>query len=132
MKNNTYNGILYACSKGKQKEWSRKHLIIDLLYDTDEATMRYLKINDINKLDQCDEETENFYIYKFGYHYQIPKTEIDLFVCKKDKKIFIKKIGIGYAYDNVEEAIYNFLKEQIKLKNLYIRTNINCEEFLIK
>ncbi len=132
MKNNTYNGILYACSKGKQKEWAREHLIIDLLYNTDEETMRYLKFNDICKLDKCDEETEDFYIYKFGYHYQIPRTEIDLYVSKKNHKLFIKKIGIGYAYENVEKVIYNFIKEQIKNKNLYIRTNINGEEFLIK
>ena len=129
---NTYDGILYACAKGRQKEWARERLIMDMLYNTNEEMAIYLKFQDISKLDKCDEETEEYYIYKFGYHYQIPKTEIDLFVCKKDKKIFIKKIGIGYAYENVEKALFDFIREQIKIKNLYIKTNINFEEYLIK
>ena len=129
---NTYKGILYACSKGRQKEFARKTLIIDLLYDTNDESARYLKFQDISKLDKCDEETDKYYIYKFGYHYQIPKTQIDLYISKKDNRLFIKREGIGYAWENVEEALYGFVKEQIKEKNLYIRTNINCEEYLIK
>lgn len=129
---NTYNGLLYACAKGKQKEWARQTLIIDMLYNTNEEIVRYLKFQDVSKLDECDEETDQYYIYKFGYHYQIPKTEIDLYVSKKDNRLFIKREGLGYAWENVEKALYDFIKEQIKIKNLYIRTNLNLEEYLIK
>lgn len=129
---NTYDGILYACAKGRQKEWARETLILDILYDTNKEMARYLKFQDISKLDKCDEETDEHYIYKFGYQYQIPKTEIDLYVGKKDNRLFIKREGLGYGWENVEKAIYDFIKEQIKIKNLYIRTNINCEEYLIK
>lgn len=131
-KNTTYDGILYACAKGRQKKWAREALIMDMLYDTTEEMARYLKFNDIKKIDKCDEETDKYYIYKFGYHYQIPKTEIDLYVCKTDNRLFIKKEGHGWGYDEVEKVLYKFIEEQIKNKNLYISTNLNCEEFLIK
>lgn len=129
---NTYDGLLYACAKGRQKEWARETLIMDMLYDTNEEIARYLKFGDMNKVDTCDEETDKYYIYKFGYHYQIPKTEIDLYVSKKDNRLFLKKEGLGYAYDKVEEAVYSFIKEQIKEKNLYLSTCLNNEEYLIK
>lgn len=132
MKNNTYDGILYACSNGRQKEWARETLIMDMLYNTNEEMARYLKFNDISKLDRCDEETDEYYIYKFGYYFQIPKTEIDLYVCKKDNRLFIKKDGLGWGYENVEKALYDFIKRQIRNKNLYISTNLNNEEFIIK
>lgn len=129
---NTYDGLIYACGKGLQKEWSRENLIIDTLYNTNEDICIYLKINDIEKLGKCDKEIDDYYIYRFGYHYQIPKTEIDLYVSKKDNRLFIKKEGLGYGYDNVEKAVYEFIKKQISIKNLYLMTNLNCEEFLIK
>lgn len=129
---NTYDGILYACAKGRQKEWARETLIMDMLYSTNEEMARYLKFQDISKLDKCDEETNEYYIYKFGYHFQIPKSEIDLYVNKKDNRLFIKEEGLGYAYDSIEHAVYCFVKEQINKKNLYISTNLNCEEYLIK
>ena len=132
MKNNTYDGILYACATGRQKRWARETLIIDLLYDTTEDMARYLKIKDINKLDKCDEETEKYYIYRFGYLFRFPKTEIDLYVCKKDNLMFLKKDEIGWGFDEVEKEVYRFIEEQIKLKNIYISTNLNNEEYLIK
>lgn len=139
MRNNTYDGLIYACAKGRQKEWARERLIIDTLYNTTGDIAHYLEIQDINKLDKCDEETDKYYIYKFGYHYQIPKTEIvlyiseiDLYISKKDNRLFIRREGLGYAYDNVEKSIYNFIKTQIKIKNLYIRTSLNDEKYLIK
>lgn len=127
-----YDALVYACGKGRQKEWARENLIIKMLYDTDDEVCIYLKFKDKNILDKCDVETEEYYIYKFGYHYQIPKTEIDLYVSKNDNRLFIKKEGLGYGYDNVEKAIYEFIKEQIKIKNVYLRTNLNGEEYLIK
>lgn len=132
MKNNTYDGILYACATGRQKRWARETLIIDLLYDTTEDMARYLKIKDINKLDKCDEETKKYYIYRFGYLFRFPKTEIDLYVCKKDNLMFLKKDEIGWGFDEVEKEVYRFIEEQIKLKNIYISTNLNNEEYLIK
>lgn len=128
----TYKGILYACASGRQKKRAREKLIMDLLYETEESDVRYLKFQDINKLDKCDKETEEYYIYRFGYLYQIPKTEIDLYVCKNDNLLFLKKDNIGWGFNEVEKEVYRFIEEQIKQKNLYIRTNINCEEFLIK
>ena len=129
---NSYKGILYACASGRQKKWARETLIMDLLYDTTEDMARYLKFKDISKLDKCDEETENYYIYKFGYLFQTPKTEIDLYVCKKDNLIFLKKDKIGWGFDEVEKEVYKFIEEQIKQKNLYISTNLNFEEYLIR
>lgn len=130
--NNTYDGILYACAKGRQKEWAREILIIDMLYNTNEEMARYLKFQDISKLDKCDEETDKYYIYKFGYLFRSPKTEIDLYVCKKDNLLFLKKDEIRWGFDEVEKEVYKFIEKQIKLKNLYIRTNLNCKEYLIK
>ncbi len=125
-----YDALIYACGKGRQKEWARENLITKMLYDTDDEVCIYLKFKDKDILDKCDEETEEYYIYKFGYH--LPKTEIDLYVSKKDNRLFIKKEGLGYGYYNVEKAIYEFIKEQIKIKNVYLRTNLNGEEYLIK
>lgn len=129
---NTYDGLLYACAKGKQKEWARQILIIDMLYNTNEEIVRYLKFQDVSKLDKPEEETDKYYIYKFGYQYRLPKTEIDLYVSKKDNRLFIKREGMGLGWEYVEKALYDFIKEQIKIKNLYIRTDLNLEEYLIK
>ena len=129
---NSYEGLLYACATGRQKKWARETLIMDVLYDTEESFARYLRIKDINKLDKCDEETDKYYIYKFGFLYRFPKTEIDLYVCKSDGMLFLKKSDIGWGFDEVEKEVYKFIEEQIKLKNLYIRTNLNFQEYLIK
>ena len=129
---NSYEGILYACASGRQKKWAKETLIMDLLYDTTKDMARYLKIKDINLLDKCDDETEEYYIYRFGYSFRFPKTEIDLYICKKNNLIFLKRDGIGLGFDEVEKEIYKFIEEQIKQKNLYIRTSLNCEEYLIK
>lgn len=130
--NNTYDGILYACASGRQKKWAREKLIIDMLNDTTEELARYLKFKDISKLDKCDEETSDYYIYKFGYMFRFPKTEIDLYICKKDNLLFLKRNEIGWGFDEVEKEVYKFIEEQIKKKNVYIQTNFNSEEFLIK
>lgn len=130
--NNSYDGLIYACGTGKQKTWARETLIMDLLYNTTEDMARFLKFKDITKLDKSDEETEQYYIYKFGYINRIPKTEIDLYVCKKDNLLFLKKDEIGWGFDEVEKEVYKFIEEQIRNKNLYLQTNLNCEEFIIK
>lgn len=129
---NSYDGLIYACGTGRQKRWARENLIIDMLYNTTEDMARYLKFKNITKLDKCDEETSNYFIYKFGYMFRHPKTEIDLYVCKKDNLLFLKKDDIGWGFDEVEKEVYKFIEEQIKNKNVYIKTNFNCEEFLIK
>ncbi len=131
-RNNCYDGLIYACGTGLQKEWAREKLIIDTLYSTNEDICIYLKINDIEKLGKCDEENTDYFIYKFGYQYIIPKSEVDLYVSKKDNRLFIKKEGLGYEYDVVEKEVYNFIKKQINAKNICLMTNLNCEEFLIK
>lgn len=130
--NNSYDGLIYACGTGRQKRWARQSLIIDMLFNTNENMARYLKFKDMTKLDKCDEETEKYYIYKFGYINRFPKTEIDLFVCKKDNLLFLAKDDIGWGFDEVEKEVYKFIEEQIKNKNVYIQSNLNCEEFLIK
>lgn len=127
-----YDALIYACGKGRQKEWARENLIIKMLYDTNEEVCIYLKFKNKEFLGKCDEETSDYYIYKFGYTHQIPKSEIDLLVNKNDNRIFIRKEGLGYGYDNVEKAVYDFVKKQITLKNVCLRTNLNDEEFLVK
>ena len=129
---NTYEGILYACASGRQKKWARETLIMDLLYETTEDMVRYLKFKDISKLGKFDEETEKYYIYKFGFLFRFPKTEIDLYVCKEDNLLFLKKDDIGFGFDEVEKEVYRFIEEQIQQKNLYISTSFNCEEYLMK
>ena len=131
-RNNFYDGVIYACGTGLQKEWAREKLIIDTLYSTNKDICIYLKINDIEKLGKCDEENTDYFIYKFGYQYIIPKSEVALYVSKKDNRLFIKKEGLGYEYDVVEKEVYNFIKKQINAKNICLMTNLNCEEFLIK
>lgn len=132
MKNNSYDGLIYACGTGRQKKWARETLIMDLLYNTTEDMARFLKFKDMGKLDECDEETDKYLIYKFGYINRHPKTEIDLYVCKSNGLLFLKKDDIGWGFDEVEKEVYKFIEEQINNKNLYLETNLNCEEFLIK
>lgn len=132
MKINSVDGLIYACGTGMQKRWAREVLIMNLLYNTTEDMVRYLIIEDITKLDKCDEENEKYYIYKFGYINRVPKTEIDLFVCKKNNLLFLTKGDIGWGFDEVEKEVYKFIEEQIKNKNVYIQTNFNCEKFMIK
>lgn len=132
MSKNTYDGLLYACGTGKQKKWARETLIMDMLYDTSREDAVYLRFDDISLLDKCDEETDEYYIYKFGYLYRLPKTEVDIKIYKKDNKIILEKVGVGFGYDNVEDCVYKFIEEQINKKNLYLRTNLNDSQFLIK
>lgn len=131
-KNYLIDGLKYACGTGRQKKWARKHLIIDMLYNTEDEDITYLKFKDINLLGDPDEEINNKMFFKFGYLFQIPKTEIDLIVNKATGLVYIKKAELGWGWDNVEDEIYKFIEQQIKKKNLYIKTNFNCEEFLIK
>lgn len=132
MKINSDDGLTYACGTGMQKRWARKKLIMDMLYTTKDDYYTYLKFKDISKLDKCDEEIDEKMIFKFGYLFQMPRTEIDLIVNKKTGLMYLKKGDVGYGWDNVEKEVYKFIEEQIKKKNVYIQTNFNCEEFLIK
>ena len=64
--------------------------------------------------------------------FQVPKTEVDLTVNKKDGKLKLKRINLGWGYEDVEKLIYTDIAKQIKLKNLYFQTNLNDEKYLIK
>ncbi len=79
-----------------------------------------------------DEEDEKNYIYRFGYQYRIPQTNINLYINKKDGRITIKRGNFGYGWDEVENVVYEFIKNEIKKKNLYLKTNLNGNEFIIK
>lgn len=117
--------------KGRQKKWVKEKTIIKALYDTTDEALSYLKINNIELLGKYDSKDNNILRYSFGYLSQIPKTQIDLCVNAATGKMFLEKIGTGYNPDLVEEQIYKFIEKQIKQKNIYFRTNINYEEFLI-
>ena len=79
-----------------------------------------------------DEEDEKNYIYRFGYQYRIPQTNINLYINKKDGRINIKRGNFKYGWDEVENVVYEFIKNEIKKKNLYLKTNLNGNEFIIK
>ena len=71
-------------------------------------------------------------LFRFGYLFLLPRTEIDLIVSKKTGLMYLKRDEFGWGWDEVEKEVYKFIAEQIKKKNVYIQTNFNCEEFLIK
>ncbi|MCX4255134.1 MAG: hypothetical protein OSJ63_07745 [Bacilli bacterium] len=131
---NTYDGILYACATGKQKNWARETLIMDMLYSTadNKDCAYYLMVNNKELLQECDSEDNECYRYSFGYLNRLPKTQVDLCVDKKNNKLYLEKVGVGFGYDEVEKVVYKFIEKQIKDKNLFIRTNFNDNKFLIK
>ena len=131
-KDNIFEGLEYACGKGRQKKWAREKLIMDALYDTNEEQYEYLKIKDIGLLPVPDEATDDYFTYRFGYQYRIPRTDITLYIGKKDGRMFIKRGELGYGWEEVEKALYQFVEQQIKRKNVYLQTNLNDEEFIIK
>ena len=92
-----YEAFELAYGNGRIKKWTLEKLIIDLLYKTDNQSIIYLKTNDINCFGTPDEENEDEMIYKYGYLFRSPKTEIDLVLNKKDGKLLIKKVGIGWG-----------------------------------
>lgn len=129
-----YDAFELAYAKGKIKEWTLERLIIDTLYKTKESDVSYIKIVDINCFGEPDEtdDTGRYLIYKYGYLFQNPKTEIDLIIDSALGKMMLRRVGPGWGYDNVEKTIYNDIKKQIKNKNIYFMTNFDEEEFLIK
>lgn len=130
MKND--DGLIYACGTGRQKRWAREKLIMDMLKATKEEDYTYLKFKNLELLGKCDDEIEEKLIFRFGYLFQIPKTEIDLIVNKRTGLMYLKRDEFGWGWDKVEKEVYKFIEFQIKKKNVYIQTNFNCEEFLIK
>ena len=128
----TFDGLEYACATGKLKKWAREKLILNALYETNEEQAEYLKIKDTGLLPVSDKMTDDYLTYRFGYQYRVPKTDITLYISKKDKRMFIKRGDIGYGWDEVEKAVYKFIEEQIKRKNVYLQTNLNHYEFIIK
>lgn len=132
MKDNTYVGLEYACATGCQKKWARKRLILSALYDTNESQAEYLKIKDTSILPVPAKLTDGYYIYRFGYQYRIPKTDITLYISKKDNRMFIRRGEIGYGWEEVEKIVYQFVEYQIRKKNVCLQTNLNGEEFAIK
>lgn len=121
-----------AYGKGKVKKWALEDLVIDTLYKTNEENIIYIKTSDINCFGKADEENDKELIYKYGYLNRIPRTEIDLIVNKSNGMLMLKKVDIGWGYENVERELYNNILKQIKNKNIYFSTNFNGEEYLIK
>lgn len=132
MKINAFDGLEYACATGRQKKWARETLVLNALYETTEEQAEYLKIKETGLLPVPNKITDNYLIYKFGYQYRIPKTDITLYVSKKDGRMYLKRGDIGFGWDEVEKAVYKFIEEQIKRKNVYLRTNYNAQEFIVK
>lgn len=126
------DAFIYACGSGKQKDWSRENLIIKYLYENSRESCIFLKVKNIGLLPVPDNTCDNLIYYIFGYLYRLPKTQVNLIIDKITGRMMLEKEGPGFGYDEVEKEIYKFLKEQIKRKNIYIQTNLNDEEFLIK
>lgn len=129
---NEVDAILYACGSGKQKQWARETIIMEYLKNNKPECANYLYIQDINKLPKVDEEKDGKLIYRFGYLYRVPRTEIDLLIDIKTGRIEIKEDDFMWGKEEVLEKVFNMLKEQINTKNLYIKTNLNDNRFLIK
>ena len=126
------NAFIYACGRGRQKDWAREYLIIKYLYENSKESCIFLKVKNICLLPVPDNTCNNLMYYNFGYLYRLPKTQVNLIIDKTTGRMMLEKEGLGYGYDEVEKEIYKFIKEQIKCKNIYIQTNLNNEEFLIK
>lgn len=126
------DAILYACGKGRQKQWARESIILDYLKNNKPEYANYLYIEDINKLPKADEEKEGKLIYRFGYLYRVPRTEIDLLIDIKTGRIEIKEDEFMWGKDEVLTELFKTLKQQIDIKNLYIKTNLNDNRYLIK
>ena len=131
-KMNSDDGLIYACGTGRQKRWAREKLIMDMLYTTEDDYCTYLKFKDLELLGEPDDEIGEKMLFRFGYLFRSPRTEIDLIVNKKTGLMYLKRDEIGWGWDEVEKEVYKFIELQIKKKNVYIQTNLNCEEFLIK
>lgn len=127
-----FDAFELAFCKGRMRKWVLEKLIINTLYKTTDELAEYIKVVDVNCFGEPDDETDKELIYKYGYQFQVPKTEIDLIVNKRDGKLKLKQIGLGWDYENVEKVIYTDIAKQIKLKNLYFQTNLNNEKYLIK
>lgn len=132
MEINAFDGLEYACATGRLKKWSRERLILNALYETTEEQAEYLKVKDIGILPVPDKMTDDYLTYRFGYQYRFPETDITLYISKKDNRMFIKRGDVGYGWDKVEEAVYRIIDEQIKRKNVYLQTNLNDQEFIVK
>lgn len=124
--------FILSYGNGRQKKWVKEKAIIKSLYDTTNDALSYLKIKNIELLDKCNIIDKNILRYSFGYYHQIPQTQIDLCIDISTGKMSLKKMGIGYNYDIVEEQVYKFIQKQMKQKNVYFRSNLDYEEFLIK
>lgn len=132
MESSVWDGLECAYANGRQKKWSKRNLIMNALYDTNDVQAEYLKIKDIGKMPIPDDSIDDLYIYKFGYQYRVPHTNINLYINRKDGRITIKRGDIGYGWDEVENAVYQFIENEIKKKNVYLQTNLNDNEFIIK
>jgi len=130
---NCFTALDLRYAKGRAKKWALEEVIKDCLYSTEPKYARYLKFEDLTKLPKCDEENEEEYIFKFGYQYRIPRTEIDLHVLKKSGLIYMAKVNenFGLGWDEVEDKIVEFVLTQQKLGNLYYQTSLNFDCYKI-
>jgi len=126
------DALILAYGTGKQKKWSKEHIIIQKLYDTGINDVSCIKVKDFNLLGKCDEEDDKWFKFAFGYLNRLPRTKIVILINKHSGKIMLEKDTIGLGFENVEEEVYKFIEKQIKLKNIYYKTNWNFQEFLIK
>ncbi len=130
---NCFTALDLRYAKGRAKKWALEETIKKCLYDTQPSHARYLKLEDLTKLPKCDEENEDEYIFKFGYQFRIPKTEIDLHIVKNDGMLYIKRPdeNFGWGWGEVEDKVIEFVLEQKKIGNLYYQTNLNNEVYKI-
>lgn len=128
---NSIQALELAYGKGNLKKWALESTLIETLYKTEPKDATYLKLKNLEHLD-FNEETETEYIIRFGYYWQIPRTELDLHIMKRDGQLYLTKEGSGWGYEEVEKAVLKYLFQHKGNKNLYLQTNWNGIEFLIK
>ena len=127
----TKQAMELAFGKGRAKKWARDTVLITTLKSTTKEKACYIKIQDLNNLD-FDKETDDEYLVVCGYLYRIPRTEVTLHIEKRTGKCYLTESDFGFGYEQVEKCIIEYLNKHIKNKNLYWRSNVNCEEFIIK
>ena len=120
-----------AFGKGNLKKWSLEKALKETLFETKPEYACYLKLDQVNPSDY-DEEKEDEYIVNFGYAYRIPRTRIYVHIDKKTHKLTSTRDSIGYGFDEVEQAVVDYLLKQKKKGNLIYQSNYNDISFPIK
>jgi hypothetical protein len=132
------DALCLAYAKGFVKKVTLDSVLINALYGTKETkySVHCVTMKDISEEDLSKDRIEEngCLVIRFGYVMREPKTEIDLLI---DRKTHVLKLvrpnpGFGWGWDEVENSVVEYLRKQIKKRNLFIQTGYNGQEFPIK